>query len=132
PLKRSRGGCALSLRRTPTRSMRPSTSSRLISTYFSTTYRPGAPPSGGLFFLPRLGGAAVISPPRALIHSSQCGHQLPLCLGACSSHVSAFAGLAAAAQKKALGLPGGLSRLWICPLLASTKVLRSPKSFAVL
>src|SRR5262249_27658943 len=132
PLKRSRGGCALSPGLTPTRNVRPSTSCRLICIYFSVTYRPGAAPSGGFFSLPSISGADVSSPERALTHASQCGHQLPLNFADCSSHASAFAGRAAAAQKRALGLPGGLSRLWIWPLLASTKVLRSPKSFAVL
>src|ERR1700738_1216371 len=47
PLKRSSGGRALSPRRIPTRSTCPPTSSRLISTYFSITYRPGAASSSG-------------------------------------------------------------------------------------
>src|SRR5262245_6150612 len=132
PLKRSKGGCALSLGRTPTRNVRPSTSWKLICIYFSITYWPGAAPRGGLFSLPSIFGVDVSSPERALIHSSQCGHQLPLNFDDCSSHASALAGLAAAVRKTALGLPGGLSRLWIWPLLASTKLLRSPKSFAVL
>jgi len=55
-----------------------------------------------------------------LIQSSQCGHHEPPCFAARSSHASAPAMLAAPVQKQALGLPGGLSRLWIWPLLAST------------
>src|SRR5215510_10670269 len=96
------------------------------------TYRPGASPSGGLSSLPSTTGADVISPERALIHSSQCGHQLPLCFVACSSHPSAVAALAEPAQKSALGLPGGLIRLWMWPLFASTNVVRFSKSLAVL
>src|SRR5215510_7760896 len=95
------------------------------------TYRPGASPSGGLSSLPSTTGADVISPERALIHSSQCGHQVPLCFFAFSSHASEDAARAEAAQKNALGLPGGLIRLWMWPLFASTNVLRFPKSLAV-
>src|SRR5215472_15571145 len=96
------------------------------------TYRPGASSSGGCLLLPSTAGAGVILPERALIHSSQCGHQLPPCFGACSSHASALALSAGRVQKNALGFPGGLSRLWMWPLLASTKVVCFPQSLAVL
>src|SRR5262249_61891211 len=116
----------------PPRSAGPPTSCILICIYRSMTYRPGAASSGGCCALPSAPGGRVISFERALIQSSQCGHQLPLCFAACSRQASAPAAVAAPVQKQALGLPGGLIRLWIWPLVACTEGLRPPYNFAVL
>ena len=52
--------------------------------------------------LPSSTGADLISPERALIHSRQCGHQLPPCLAACSRQAGASAAFDAAVQKQVL------------------------------
>ena len=106
PLNRRSGGRDLSPGRMPTRKVCPPTSRKPIFNYFSITYWPGLRPSGGISAVPRLPGAGFFSPDRFLIQLSQCGHQLPASLLACSSHSSAVSACAGPVQKNGLGIAG--------------------------
>src|SRR5262249_10357975 len=67
----------------------PPTSCKLICIYVSKTYRPGAASSGGLALLPSSPGTDFVLTDRAIIHSLQCGHQLPACFSAFSRQAPA-------------------------------------------
>src|SRR5690606_38101552 len=83
----------------------------------SCTYVLGAASPAWNFLLPRAGGAFLISPERSVSQFCQCSHQESACLVAPSSHSRGEAGRSLLVEKRALGLPGGLRMLWMCPLL---------------
>jgi len=78
------------------------------------------PEGNGAGALPSAAGASTRSPERSVVHSAQCSHQLPLCRVADAFQSSGSGPGAPPVQYDALGLPGGLTRLWMCPLLLST------------
>src|SRR6266849_744861 len=79
----------------------------------SYTYVPGASTRGLYVLLPGDAGAAFCEPERASSHAFQCSHQLPFCFVAPSNQAFASAGRSVLVKNVALGLPGGLSMLWI-------------------